>query len=462
MTDLLIYDTKSRTKRTFSPIRPKEVGMYVCGMTVYDLCHMGHARVVIGFDVIYRWLMHLGYKVKYVRNITDIDDKIINRARENNEPICTLTARYIERMQEDFARLGCLSPSLEPRATDHIDDMQALIQTLLDKKLAYVGKDVYFAVNTFANYGALSGRKLDQMQEGARVAVDEDKKDPLDFVLWKRAKEDEVSWASPWGAGRPGWHIECSAMSCAHLGASFDIHGGGFDLQFPHHENEIAQSEGAHECTYANYWMHVGFVNVDGEKMSKSLDNFFTIADILDKFHPQTIRFFVLSSHYRSPINFSDEALTQKEAQLKKWYNALVHTSPKRPQNLWDSVYGRAFARAMNDDFNTAAAILVLNEVAGKLGRALHNKAQDDADVLAGVMVGLGAVLNLLQDNANTFLDATSKSILSEEDILRAIDARADAKSVRDFAKADAIRDALSAQGVRLLDTKEGTTWQWV
>ena len=310
MSQLAIYDSLTGGKRPFEPLKAGKVGMYVCGMTVYDYCHIGHARMMIGFDMVVRWLTQLGYDVNYVRNITDIDDKIIARAAENGEEIGALTQRFITAMHEDFAALGCLVPDAEPRATDHIDDMQTMIETLVTGDYAYAGDngDVYYAVDSFANYGKLSKRNLDEMQAGSRVDVENDKRNPFDFVLWKAAKPDEPQWASPWGQGRPGWHIECSAMSTKCLGNTFDIHGGGHDLQFPHHENEIAQSEAATGCEYARNWMHVGFINVDGEKMSKSLANFSTIRDVIAKYLPETVRFFLLSSHYRSQVNFSESA----------------------------------------------------------------------------------------------------------------------------------------------------------
>ncbi|MDO5769752.1 MAG: cysteine--tRNA ligase, partial [Psychrobacter sp.] len=307
MTELNIYDSMTSQKRPFVPMTPGKVGMYVCGMTIYDYCHIGHARIMVAYDVISRWLSQLGYEVQYVRNITDIDDKIINRAAQNNEPIHELTERFIAAMHEDEQALGCASPTQEPRATDYIEDMQQIIGALVDKEYAYPADngDVYYAVEKFADYGKLSGRKLDQMQAGARVEVENHKHNPFDFVLWKAAKPDEPQWPSPWGQGRPGWHIECSAMSTKCLGATFDIHGGGHDLQFPHHENEIAQSEAVSGCEYARNWLHVGFINVDGEKMSKSLGNFFTIRDVIAKYHPETVRYFLLASHYRSQVNFS-------------------------------------------------------------------------------------------------------------------------------------------------------------
>lgn len=348
MSQLAIYDSLTGCKQSFKPLVEGKVGMYVCGMTVYDYCHIGHARMMIGFDMAVRWLEQLGYDVNYVRNITDIDDKIIARAAENGEEIGALTERFIKAMHEDFSALGCLAPDVEPRATDHIDEMQQMIETLVTGDYAYAGDngDVYYAVDSFADYGKLSKRNLDDMQAGARVDVENDKRNPFDFVLWKAAKPDEPQWASPWGQGRPGWHIECSAMSTKCLGHTFDIHGGGHDLQFPHHENEIAQSEAATGCEYARNWMHVGFINVDGEKMSKSLGNFSTIRDVIAKYLPETVRFFLLSSHYRSQVNFSDSALDEAHNSLSRLYNALKLAEQQKQQtlNIDDALVNEAYS----------------------------------------------------------------------------------------------------------------------
>ncbi len=469
---LVLYDTLSATKRPFTPIQAGKIGIYVCGMTVYDYCHMGHARVMVGFDVIVRWLRALGYDVNYVRNITDIDDKIINRANENGETINELTARFITAMHQDEQALGCASPNSEPKATDHIDDMQAIINTLMTKNLAYQGSggDVYYAVDKFSGYGKLSKRKLDEMQAGAseRVGAVDDKHNPFDFVLWKSAKPSEPHWQSPWGLGRPGWHIECSAMSTCCLGETFDIHGGGHDLQFPHHENEIAQSEGASGKTYANNWMHMGFINIDGEKMSKSLNNFFTIRDVIAKFHAETVRFFLLSSHYRSPVNFSDAALKESHTALTRLYQALksaenygdVHIS----DTAWASESGQAFAAAMNDDFNTAKAVSVLFDVAGKLNRAIKADDADDAINQAVILKTLASVLNIIQTNPTQFLQSKigAEDGLSDDVINAKITERADAKANKDFAKADAIREELKALGIELEDSRAGTTWRRV
>ncbi len=480
MQSLSLYDTLSAQKQHFTPIRPNEVGLYVCGMTVYDYCHIGHARVMVSFDVIYRWLMHLGYKVTYVRNITDIDDKIIKRAGENKESIFDLTARFIDAMHVDADNLGCLRPTHEPKATEHIKQMQAMIETLMQKKMAYQGDggDVYYAVQQFADYGKLSKRRLQDMQAGAseRVTEASDKKHPFDFVLWKSAKAhepDESKWQSAWGVGRPGWHIECSAMSTCCLGETFDIHGGGHDLQFPHHENEIAQSEGAHGKTYANYWMHVGFVNVDGEKMSKSLNNFFTIRDVLQDFHAETIRFFILSSHYRSPINFSDSALKESRTALTRLYQAIkaaesfgeISTDVSAcTSEAWTSEAGQQFTAAMNDDFNTARAISVLFAVASEINRAIKANDSASAQLHAVILKTLASVLNIAQANPNEFLQAKigheTTDGLSDDEIQAKIAERQAAKANKDFALADHIRDALKSCGIELEDGRAGTTWR--
>lgn len=463
MSDLHLYNTLSAQKERFVPIHDGKVGMYVCGMTVYDYCHIGHARVMVSFDVIYRWLSRY-FEVNYVRNITDIDDKIIKRANENGETIGELTERFISAMHEDADRLGCLRPTSEPKATDHIPQMLDMINTLESKDLAYQGAsgDVYYKVANFPDYGKLSKRKLTDMQAGARVETVDDKDNPFDFVLWKSAKPSEPHWQSPWGLGRPGWHIECSAMSTCCLGESFDIHGGGHDLQFPHHENEIAQSEGATGKQYANNWLHVGFVNVDGEKMSKSLNNFFTIREVLQDFHAETIRFFILSSHYRSPINFSDTALKESHTALSRLYHALkpfdvVGTD----ETAWGSEYGQAFVRAMNDDFNTAQAVSILFEIAGEINKAV--KAGDTAGGLqfAVILKTLASVLNIAQTAPQAFLQAQiGDESISESEILAMIDKRKQAKADKDFALADQIRAELKEKGVELEDSRAGTSWR--
>lgn len=473
MTDLMLYDTLTAQKRPFTPLVAGKVSMYVCGMTVYDYCHIGHARVMVGFDVIYRWLRHLGYDVTYVRNITDIDDKIIQRAGDNNESIFALTARFIKAMHQDADRLGCLKPTHEPKATDHIPQMQALIKQLQQKNLAYQGKngDVYYAIDRFADYGKLSKRKLADMQAGAseRVDSDHDKKNPFDFVLWKAAKETEPTeskWQSPWGVGRPGWHIECSAMSTCCLGESFDIHGGGHDLQFPHHENEIAQSEGASGKAYANNWLHVGFINIDGEKMSKSLGNFFTIRDVLAKFHPETVRFFLLSSHYRSPVNFSDTALQESHTALSRLYHALKSFDSITPDDTaWQSEHGQLFTNAMNDDFNTPKALSVLFDVASEINKAIKKSDNQTAQQNAVILKTLACVLNIAQITPNEFLQAkigddNDNHSLSDEVIAQKITERTLAKQAKNFALADDIRNQLKASGIELEDGREGTTWR--
>ena len=473
---ITIYDSMSGQKRPFTPLEAGKVGMYVCGMTVYDYCHIGHARVMVGFDVVVRWLRHIGYEVNYVRNITDIDDKIINRAKDNGESIYQLTDRFIKAMHEDADNLGCERPNSEPKATDFIPQMQHLIQTLESKNLAYQGAtgDVYYAVENFAEYGKLSKRRLADMQAGAseRVNVETDKKNPFDFVLWKSAKQTEPSetkWQSPWGVGRPGWHIECSAMSTCCLGDTFDIHGGGHDLQFPHHENEIAQSEGATGKTYANNWMHVGFINVDGEKMSKSLGNFFTIRDVMGQFHPETIRFFILSSHYRSPVNFSDSALKEAQTSLTRLYQALksVESLTEPVGEIDKTPFEIPFNQAMCDDFNSAGAVSVLFSLAREINKAVNLETVEgnaQALALATLLKDLAQPLNILQLNPTDFLQAKvgETTGLSDSEIEAFIEARKQAKADKDFAKADQIRSDLKAQGIELEDGKHGTTWRRV
>ena len=473
---ITIYDSMSGQKRPFTPLEAGKVGMYVCGMTVYDYCHIGHARVMVGFDVVVRWLRHIGYEVNYVRNITDIDDKIINRAKDNGESIYQLTDRFIKAMHEDADNLGCERPNSEPKATDFIPQMQHLIQTLESKNLAYQGAtgDVYYAVENFAEYGKLSKRRLADMQAGAseRVNIETDKKNPFDFVLWKSAKETEPSetkWQSPWGVGRPGWHIECSAMSTCCLGDTFDIHGGGHDLQFPHHENEIAQSEGATGKTYANNWMHVGFINVDGEKMSKSLGNFFTIRDVMGQFHPETIRFFILSSHYRSPVNFSDSALKEAQTSLTRLYQALksVENLTELAGEIDKTLFETPFNQAMCDDFNSAGAVSVLFSLAREINKAVNLETAEgnaQALALATLLKDLAQPLNILQLNPTDFLQAKvgETTGLSDSEIEAFIEARKQAKADKDFAKADQIRSELKSQGIELEDGKNGTTWRRV
>jgi cysteinyl-tRNA synthetase len=453
---LKIYNTLSRQKEVFKPRIEGKVGLYVCGMTVYDYCHIGHARVMVVFDTVARYFRYSGYDLTYVRNITDIDDKIIRRANENNEEFSALTERFITAMHEDERTLSVLAPDIEPKATESMENIITMIETLIKKSLAYVGTngDVFYSVAKFENYGQLSGKKLEDLQAGERVNVDKAKKDPMDFVLWKMAKPDEPSWPSPWGQGRPGWHIECSAMSTCCLGHHFDIHGGGMDLQFPHHENEIAQSEGATGEKFVNVWMHNGFVRVDEEKMSKSLGNFFTVREVLKKYHPEVIRFFVLSSQYRSPLNYSDNQLNDAEAALTRLYTALrgVDIQPSSS----DSAYTLRFQEAMNDDFNTPVAFSVLFDLARELNSMKVNK--ESAEQLATTLKELASVLGLLQDDPDNFLKGDETGGLSEDEINQQIQARVDAKSNKDWAKADKIRDQLKEQGVIVEDVAGGTT----
>jgi len=467
MNTIKIFNSLTGDKETFVPLEEGKVRMYVCGMTVYDYCHLGHARVMVVFDVVTRYLRHLGYEVTYVRNITDIDDKIIRRANENGESIQQLTSRFISIMHEDAAALGVLEPDLEPRATSSMDDIIDMIGSLLEKGYAYAGDngDVYYDVSRFANYGRLSGKRLEDLRAGERVAVDESKQDPLDFVLWKSAKPGEPSWSSPWGEGRPGWHIECSAMSTRCLGAHFDIHGGGMDLKFPHHENEIAQSEAASGEPFVNYWMHNGFVNVDEEKMSKSLGNFFTVREILRNYRHEEVRFFILSSHYRSPLNYSQENLDNARAGLTRLYMALRGLSPggeMAPRQACSD----DFYRAMDDDFNTPEAIAALFEIAKEINRNRENDPRRAA-ALAGCLRHLGGVLGLLQDAPETFLRAATgagpgvvSTALSEDEIEALIAARIRAREDRNWAEADRIREDLDAHGIVLEDGASGTRWR--
>ncbi|WP_137893295.1 cysteine--tRNA ligase [Ramlibacter sp. 2FC] len=453
---LRIYNTLSRALEPFSPLEPGHVRMYVCGMTVYDLCHLGHARSMVAFDVVQRWLRASGLRVTYVRNITDIDDKIIRRALENGESIRSLTDRMIAALHQDADALGIARPDHEPRATDYVPQMLALIDRLEQKGLAYrsANGDVNYAVRKFPGYGKLSGKSLDELHAGERVAVLEGKDDPLDFVLWKSAKPtepEEVKWDSAYGRGRPGWHIECSAMSCQLLGESFDIHGGGADLTFPHHENEIAQSEGATGHPFARTWMHNGFINVDNEKMSKSLGNFFTIRDVLKAFDAETVRFFVVRSHYRSPLNYSDVHLSDARGALKRLYTALDLVAPEQVAIDWAEPHAARFRAAMDEDFGTPEAVAVLFELAGEVNR---NRSAE----MAGLLKALGGCLGLLQDDPKAFLRAGAS--LDEAAIVQQIEARAAAKKAKDFAEADRIRNELLAQGIVLKDSPTGTSWE--
>ncbi|MDX1376954.1 MAG: cysteine--tRNA ligase [Burkholderiales bacterium] len=451
---LKIYNTLTRTIAEFVALRPGEVRMYVCGMTVYDYCHLGHARVLVVFDMVRRWLRAIGYRVHYVRNITDIDDKIIRRAQENGEPIEALTARFIDAMNQDAAALGVEPPDHEPRATQYVAQMIDMIARLERGGLAYraADGDVDFAVRRFPRYGRLSGKSLDDLRAGERVEANAAKEDPLDFVLWKRSKPGEPSWGSPWGPGRPGWHIECSAMSCALLGAHFDIHGGGQDLQFPHHENEIAQSEGANGGPFVEVWMHNGFVRVDEAKMSKSLGNFFTVRDILGRFDPEVVRFFILRAHYRSPLNYSDAHMEDAKAALSRLYGALEGVPRDDAPVDWSAGHARRFRAAMNEDFGTPEAMAVLFELANEVNRGRRE--------LGPQLRALGGVLGLLRRDARAFLQAGPGATLSDQAIERLIDARAAARKAREFARADAIRGELEAAGVVLEDTAGGTTWR--
>jgi cysteinyl-tRNA synthetase len=453
---LRIYNTLTRATEEFSPSEPGHVRMYVCGITVYDLCHVGHARSAVAFDIAQRWLKASGWRVTFVRNITDIEDKIIRRAVQNGEPVRALTDRMIGEMYRDFDALGVERPTYDPRATDFVPQMLDIVRKLEGKGLAYraEGGDVNYAVRRFPGYGKLSGKSLDELHAGERVAVLEGKEDPLDFVLWKSAKPTEpadAQWDSEYGRGRPGWHIECSAMSCALLGETFDIHGGGADLTFPHHENEIAQSEGANGVPLARVWMHNGFVNIDNEKMSKSLGNFFTIRDVLQKFDAETIRFFIARAHYRSPLNYSDVHLDDARGALKRLYTALGSVAPAQVAIDWSEPHAARFKAAMDNDFGTPEAVAVLFELAAEVNRG--KSAQ-----LAGLLKALGGTLGLLQGDPQAFLRAGAS--LDEATIRQKIDERAAAKQAKDFARADAIRKELLAQGVVLKDGPQGTTWE--
>jgi cysteinyl-tRNA synthetase len=452
---LHIHNSLTRNKEEFVPMEPGKVRMYVCGMTVYDLCHLGHARVFVVFDMVTRWLRASGYQVDYVRNITDIDDKIIKRAQENGETPAALTERFITAMHEDERALGVLPPDHEPRATEYVAQMLAMI-TLLEKNgLAYPAPngDVYYSVRGFADYGRLSGKSLDELRAGERVEIDPNKRDPMDFVLWKAAKPGEPAWDSPWGPGRPGWHIECSAMSAELLGNHFDLHGGGQDLQFPHHENEIAQSEGAHGCRFVNYWMHNGFVRVDNEKMSKSLGNFFSIREVLQKYDPEVVRFFILRAHYRSPLNYSDAHLDDARGALSRLYTALKNVPAQVESIDWSHPDAVRFRVAMDDDFNTPEALAVLFELAGSANRG---------DVVAASRLrALAATLGLLQRDAVAFLKAgASAGGVTEDEIEALIAARRAARQSKNFAESDRIRDQLIEAGIVLEDGPGGTTWR--
>ena len=458
---LQIYNSLTNKKETFKPLVDGEVKLYVCGMTVYDYCHLGHARVLVAFDVVYRFLQARGYNVNYVRNITDIDDKIIARANERGEDFLALTTRFIDAMHEDEKALGVLSPTHEPKATDNIPQIIAMIETLIEKGNAYQGGngDVYFDVSSFPEYGKLSGRKVEDLRAGERVAVDNAKKDPLDFVLWKPAKPEEPQWDSPWGAGRPGWHIECSAMSMDLLGNNFDIHGGGHDLQFPHHENEIAQSESCTGEQFANFWMHNGFIRIDDEKMSKSLGNFFTIRDVLESYSPEAVRYFLLSSHYRSPLNYSTESLDGAIAGLDRLYNTL-RGLPEAEATRW-SEYEDKFYAAMDDDFNTAEGLAALFDLARVVNKLDQTEGSEAAAPLGALLKKLGGILGLLQLDPDAWLQRdNSGDGLDAQAIEAKIQERIQAKADKDWAKADGIRDELKAAGVTLEDKGAETIWR--
>ena len=450
---LRVYNSLARDKQDFVPIRPGEVRMYVCGMTVYDYCHIGHGRMMVAFDLVRRWLRTSGYRVTYVRNITDIDDKIIKRAAENREAIAELTERNIRIMDEDIGALGVEKPDHEPRATQYVPQMLQMIGRLEANGLAYLAEDgdVNFPVRKFPGYGKLSGKSLDDLRAGERVEIVQAKRDPLDFVLWKHSKPDEPKWPSPWGEGRPGWAIECSAMGCSLLGESFDIHGGGQDLQFPHHENEIAQSEGASGKPFVKYWLHNGFVQVDDTKMSKSLGNFFTIRDILKVYDPEVVRFFLVRAHYRSELNYSDAQLNDAKAALTRLYLALNAASGTGSVD-WSEPHARRFKSAMDDDFNTAEAVAELFNLANEIGRGRKE--------LGSQLKGLGGVLGLLQREPQAFLQAGPAGTLSNEEIREMINQRLEARKAKDYSEADRIRKALESAGIILEDDAKGTSWR--
>ncbi|WOZ76419.1 MULTISPECIES: cysteine--tRNA ligase [Kosakonia] len=463
---LKIFNTLTRQKEEFKPIHAGEVGMYVCGITVYDLCHIGHGRTFVAFDVVSRYLRFLGYKLKYVRNITDIDDKIIKRANENGESFVALVDRMIVEMHKDFDALNILRPDSEPRATHHIHEIIEITQRLLEREHAYVAEngDVMFSVPTDPTYGQLSRQDLDQLQAGARVEVAEVKRNPMDFVLWKMSKPGEPSWQSPWGEGRPGWHIECSAMNCKQLGSHFDIHGGGSDLMFPHHENEIAQSTCAHDGEYVNYWMHSGMVMVDREKMSKSLGNFFTVRDVLKYYDAETVRYFLMSGHYRSQLNYSEENLKQARSALERLYNALRGTDSNNAEHRYfenGELFQKRFCEAMDDDFNTPEAYSVLFDLAREVNTLKHDGDSLGANAAAKKLRELAGVLGLLEQDPDLFLQSGAQADDSEvAEIEKLIQQRLDARKAKDWAAADAARDRLNEMGIVLEDGPQGTTWR--
>jgi|TARA_B110000483_G_scaffold145435_1_gene173554 cysteinyl-tRNA synthetase len=457
-----IYNTLSRSKEEFFSLTPGEIKMYVCGMTVYDLCHIGHGRAFVSFDLITRFLRYTGWKVTYVRNITDVDDKIIARAAERNESCELLTERYITAMQEDFANLGMLSPDMEPKATEHIAHIVTMIEQLIEKGYAYKADngDVYYRVSHFAEYGKLSGKKPDELLAGARIEIEKLKEDPRDFVLWKAATADQLGWPTDLGYGRPGWHIECSAMSKDSLGETFDIHGGGEDLQFPHHENEIAQSEAANGCDFAKYWLHVGPLRINGDKMSKSLNNFFTIQDVLAKYQSEVVRFFLISSHYRSPINYSEDNLNEAQNGLERFYHAMRDVPRVELSDLSQSSVYESFIGAMSDDFNSREAISSMYELVNQINAAKVAGDIDLASSLVAELRGFGEILCILQEDSDEFLHAGTAEDIGAEEIERLIARRAQAKLDKDYAKADQIRKDLVEQGVQLDDSREATSWR--
>ena len=454
---LNVYNTLGRSKEPFTPLTANKVGMYVCGVTVYDHCHVGHARVMVVFDVIYRWLQQIGYEVNYVRNFTDVDDKIIKRAHEAGIEPKALTDAMIEAFHKDMDALNCLRPTLEPRATLHMDEMIAMIGQLVEKGFAYISEsgDVLYSVRKFDGYGELSGKNIDDLESGSRVEVDSSKHDPLDFVLWKQSKPGEPAWDSPWGAGRPGWHIECSAMSCAHLGETFDIHGGGMDLKFPHHENEIAQARAANGGGFARYWLHNGFVNINAEKMSKSLGNFFTIDEVLQRYHPEVLRMFILGTHYRSALDFSDQALDVAKAGLDRLYETKRRLQEAGIEVASQSDLPAAFVDAMNDDFNTPEALAEIFHVCKEINRRLD--ADEDVSQQANRLTAVNGLMGIVQDDAVLWFQSGA----ADADWIEAlIVERNEARTNRDFARADAIRDELAAKGIVLEDGAHGTSWK--
>ncbi|MBA6389249.1 cysteine--tRNA ligase [Colwellia sp. BRX10-3] len=457
---LQIYNTLSRKKEVFKPITSNKVGLYVCGITIYDRCHIGHARTYVAFDIIARYLKYLNYDLTHVRNITDVDDKIIKRANENGESCEALTLRMTEQMYQDFDDLNIMRPDIAPTVTGHMDEIIALVERLIERKHAYVASngDVMFEVSTYSDYGKLSLQNLDMLQSGSRVDVDEAKRSPLDFVLWKMAKPDEPSWDSPWGKGRPGWHIECSAMNSKHLGEHFDIHGGGSDLQFPHHENEIAQSCCAFDTPYVNYWMHGGMVQINKEKMSKSLNNFFTLRSVLDEYDAESVRFFLTSSHYRSQLNYSQDNLTQARASLERIYTALRELTPIKVE-LKGNEYVQRFEKAMNDDFNCPEAMPVLFELAKEINRIKVSDVEA-ASKLAFILVSLGEVLGVAQNSPEEFLQGSNANDDEVAEIEALIKQRNDARANKDWALADDARDKLVALNIILEDSAGGTTWR--